>query len=269
MKRFFLFICIFFLTVTNAQTTEFRISLDSGLYSYGGDGSSSNSEIQIYEGRTYGYTKNPYGSNVAFCFGLSFDVRQVNKNKFVYGANLGYEILRSKTDIWLIDLTADNSSVGYVLNGIQTTTTNYNITLFPYIGQRFKIKKSTLDLTLGGDVSYILGSQEKGSATVSSGFPSGTVIGQVGSGSVGNITTIPVVGAGDGNKTTYTSSNNIYTTSFDFRPRLQVSVGIHNFGLYLGYAYGLVNYNTKPKAGVNTGNTYSRMIRFGVSYKLL
>ncbi|WP_264520743.1 hypothetical protein [Flavobacterium sp. N1994] len=268
MKSYFLFLAIFLFSISNAQTTEYRVSLDSGLFSYGGEGAFSSSSMVIYPGRTDGYTLNPYGSDVAFCYGLSVDWRHITSSKTLFGFSLGYEIVRSKTTITLVqgDFSSFYGNInGFLPSGAETVTTNYDLNAFPYAGHRFMIKKTPVDLVFGVDVAYILGSTEKGEANGTSVI-SGTVV-TVGGG--GNGGTVPVLGAIiPTNQTTYTSSNNIYNTSFDLRPRLQVSADYYNFGLYLGYSYGLVNYNTNPRSGANTGNTYSRMIRFGVTYKL-
>jgi hypothetical protein len=54
----------------------------------------------------------------------------------------------------------------------------------------------------------------------------------------------------------------------DLRPRIQLSTEFeHGIGIYIAYSHGLKDYKEKLLGG-GKSETYSRMWRFGVSYRL-
>ena len=63
-----------------------------------------------------------------------------------------------------------------------------------------------------------------------------------------------------------TITKNRSTIRFDFRPRIQSTIQYKKYGLYAAYSIGLVNYKSDYVGGVN--ECYSRMFRFGLTYKL-
>src|SRR5690606_25964834 len=91
--------------LSNAQQSEIRASLNTGFYSYRGDGAESVSRIN---GTTY--TNNPYGSKGGLSYGLSLNARKVTKSNFIFGADLGYEMLRSKVKLEYSDVIGDIAS---------------------------------------------------------------------------------------------------------------------------------------------------------------
>lgn len=220
---------IFFLPVSiKAQQLEIRASLNSGLYAFGGDGATSVSQIN---GTVY--TNNPYGSKGGLSYGLSLDIRKVTKSKFIYGADLGYEMLRSKVNLKYADVIGDIASD---FEGKTYLNTSF-INLFPYLGARFDIKQQAFDLTGGLDIGYVLTAREKGSAK-----------------SIDNA---------QFEIETSTDRKNLKT---DLRPRIQLSTNFNKAGVYVGYSHGLINY-TGNYVGL-TKETYSRMWRIGVTYRL-
>jgi hypothetical protein len=213
-----------------AQQLEIHANLNSGLYSYRGAGAESVSRIN---GATY--TNNPYGSKGGLSYGLSFNIRKVTRHHFIYGADLGYEMLRSRVNLEYQDVIGDIASS---FKG-NTYLNNSFINLFPYMGGRFLICKRTFDLVGGMDIGRILSSTEKGHA-----------------------------------KSTDNAAFDIQTSvdrlnrKNDLRPRIQLSTEFdHGIGVYIGYSHGIKDYKEKVLGG-GKNETYSRMWRLGVSYRL-
>jgi len=156
MKYFTTFFLFILLSLSSkAQKLEIRTSLNSGFYSYRGNGTESVSRIN---GTTY--TNNPYGSKWGLSYGLSFNIRKVTKSNFIFGADLGYEILRSKVKLDYFDVIGDIASDFKGKTYLNTSFLN----LFPYLGRRFNISDQALDLVGGLDIGYVLSSREKGDA---------------------------------------------------------------------------------------------------------
>ena len=211
-----------------AQKTEVSINLNSGLYSYGGVATISVSAIN---GTVY--TNNPYGTRGGLSYGLSFNAKRITRGNFVFGADLGYEMLRSKLKLDYMDVIGDIASN---FEGRTYLNTSF-INLFPYLGGRFWVSEQAFDLVGGADLGYILSAREKGDAK-----------------SVDNSSF---------HIETDRDRKNLKT---DFRPRIQLSTRFDQVGAYVGYAQGVKDY----KAGMVGGPTgaYSRMWRVGLSYYL-
>jgi len=231
MKQFYSFLLFVSLTPlsSGAQKLEIRAHLTSGFYSYRGDGAESISQIISTTS-----TNNPYGSKGGLSYGLSLDLRKVTKHRLILGADLGYEMLRSKVDLKYTDVIGDIASS---FEG-RTYLNNSFINLFPYLGGRFTINKQNFDLIGGLDLGYLLSSREKGDAR-----------------SVDN--------AGFHIET----SEDRLSVRTDFRPRIQLSTDFDKIGIYVGYSHGLRNYKANL-IGLDT-HVYSRMWRVGLSYRLM
>jgi len=230
MKHFFTLLLFALLTplLSRAQQLEIRASLNSGFYSYRGDGAESSSRIN---GTTY--TNNPYGTEGGLSYGVSLNARKVTKSNFIFGADLGYEMLRSKVKLEYSDVIGDIASD---FEGHTYLNTSF-INLFPYLGGRFNINQQAFDLVGGLDVGYVLSSREKGDAK-----------------SIDNA---------QFHIETSRDRKNIDT---DIRPRIQLSTDFDKIGVYVGYSHGLRNY----KAGFEGPSSvvYSRMWRVGLTYRL-
>jgi hypothetical protein len=223
---------LLFLSTLLAQKMDFRLSLNSGLFSFAGRSATSTSAINSTANLPK-YTNNPYGSKADWCDGLSAELSRVTRRRLLLGVSLGYEALRSRLDITSVNISGVDF---YTVDAHgQTVLTSRFINLFPYMGYRFTPGKLNVDLTGGLDLGYCLSAAENGKADASNGL-------------------------------TYTSSRDRKTISADVRPRLQVSVGYHKTAVYVGYSYGLVNY----MAGYIGGPTgaYARLLRFGLQYRI-
>jgi hypothetical protein len=230
MKYFFtLFLFVLSIPLSlKAQHLEIRASLNSGFYSYRGNGAESVSRINATT-----YTNNPYGSKGGLSYGLSFNIRKVTKGDFIFGADLGYEMLRSKVKLEYLDVIGDIASD---FKGETYLNTSF-INLFPYLGGRLNIDEQAFDLIGGLDIGYVLSSRERGDAK-----------------SIDNA---------QFHIETSRDRSHIRT---DFRPRIQLSTDFDRIGLYVGYSNGLKNYRANL-IGSNA-EAYSRMLRVGLSYRL-
>jgi hypothetical protein len=227
LSKLLLFLCGI-PTFCLAQKTEVAVQLNSGLYSFRGDGAESVSRIN-----NVSYTNNPYGSRGALSYGLSLDVKRVSKSNFIFGADLGYEMLRSKIKLRYSDVIGDIASDFAGRTYLNTSFIN----LFPYFGARIKIIRQVFDLTAGADIGYILNAKEKGKAE-----------------SVDNA------------QFEVETSVDRKTIDTDIRPRIQLSTAFGKAGLYVGYSYGLRNYRAMMIG--STADAYSRMWRLGLSYRI-
>ena len=241
MKKYLLTtLSILLVLLVFGQKNEYRISLNSGLFSFGGQFPVNTTFINLAASPySSGYTNNPYGTKNGIAIGLSGNFKHLSKQNFITGFDFGFENLRSKV---LIDQVYDSwNSLNYE-NATGKTFLNYHfLNLFPYVGHRFNIKEISLDLIGGVDVGYVLTADEKGDAVSESG-------------------------------TSYTTAVDRKTQSFDLRPRVQVSVDYNKFGVYVGYSYGFVNYikgyYVAGNTGTNSSVSESRLIRFGLTYKI-
>ena len=165
----------------------------------------------------------------------------MTKNGFIAGLQSGYDVLRSKTSVTAVQ----SNQVFFTFNILtpypfvnQATGSAYFqnqfININPYLGYRFHIKKTSLDVVGGADIGINTGSYDKGKAT---------------------------------------SEGDIYTTNLkkpnaptDWRAKLALLYEYQRFGVDLSYAYGLTNYYTQ--GGSNPLEAHSRLLRFGVSYRI-
>lgn len=230
MKPFIaLLLCLLLVPfLSRAQQFEVRVNLNSGLFYYGGDGAESVSRINGSS-----YTNNPYGSRGGLSYGLSLDTRKITKKHFIYGADLGYEMLRSKVKLEYTEFELD---VSYHYEGKTFLNTSF-INLYPYIGGRFKLAGKPLDIIGGIDMAYVLSAREEAEARSTDQAQFQVEVSR--------------------------DRKNIKT---DLRPRLQISTAFNKVGLYFGYSHGLRNYQ-RSMLGSNP-HTYSRMMRAGLSYQL-
>lgn len=228
-KLLFAFLLASNLPLTSkAQQLEVRASLNSGFYSYRGSGAESVSRIN-----DVAYTNNPYGSKGGLSYGLSFNIRQVAKSNFIFGADLGYEMLRSKVKLEYFDVIGDIASDFAGRTYLNTSFIN----LFPYLGGRFTVSQQHFDLVGGLDVGQVLSSKENGDAK-----------------------------SIDNSQFHIQTSVDRKRLKTDLRPRIQLSTDFERTGFYVGYSHGMRNY----MAGLDgmTVEAYSRMLRVGLTYRL-
>lgn len=235
LKFFLIIFFLLFLTNLSGQKTEIRGAINSGLFSFSGHSSGSTTSINWDDRTNSGYTNNPYGSENALCYGFSLNFKRVTKKHFLLGIDLGYDRLRSKISIDKIDGYDGVSVYQFAANG-KTFLNNSFLNLNPFFGYRIDSKNISFDLTGGFEIGYCLDAGEKGTAT-------------------------------DSNGNRYSTSRDSKTVKTDIRPGIQFAAYYHRLGLYAGYSSGLVNYMMYEK-GDALWESYARLIRFGVTYRI-
>lgn len=230
-------VIILFLGTLYAQKTEYRAQLNSGFFSYFGNGSMKSSFIVNWDEQQHntGYTYIPYGTKMTSSIGVSGNLTRRGKHNVLYGADLGFEILRSKTDIKAVLTSYTNNTASG-----ETFLINHYINLYPFLGYRLINKKTKLDLTGGMDVAFCLQSKEKGSA-IADGSNAGIL---------------------------FVTTANRKTINTDFRPRIQFAAFRKKIGAYAGYSMGIKNYRLKSFFNSNPAGSFSSYIRLGLSYQI-
>lgn len=226
--------CLLMLTNSFAQM-ELAVNFNSGLFSFGGKSAESSSFINISDVATISnYTNNPYGTKNGLGYGVSVNAKQVFAKHFLLGLDVGYEAMNSRIDITNIASFGPPGSSNLTATGVTKLTTQF-LNLHPNFGFRLGKSKTTFDLTAGVDVGIVLAAYESGKATLANGEK----------------------------VTTDSDRKNIKT---DLRPRLQLAANYEKFGIYAGYAHGLINYKQGYVGG--SSEVTSRVIRFGLSYRI-
>jgi hypothetical protein len=248
LKSFFLIITLFGLMNVYGQKTELGVSFNSGLFSFSGNSVKNGYCVKNGWLGTTCYADIPYGAKKGLGDGLSVTLKRITKRHFIWGLDLGYESMKSREFIDSISLNGDPANYGFPATGTAFMRTNlFNI--FPYIGKRIVLKKISIDIDAGIEFGLINTSNESGSVNAQS------------------------------QKYTVHSEMSHALIKTDFRTRLQVGVNYHRYGAYLGYSWGQSDYSGGSGGGCSPDpqypvdpmvnyKYYSRIIRFGVSYKI-
>lgn len=238
MKKTFLIITLCVSSFFFSQHAEISVGVNSGLFSFKGISAVNHSSINASD-FSNAYTNNPYGTKSDLALGISLDYKYVLKNNLLWGANVGYENLRSKVNINQVIVNTLAFPATIVIGESAAGKTNLiynNINFFPYLGYRMAVEKFNFDISAGADLAFILSAKDKGSATTA-------------------------------NNITYETSLDRKTISTDFRPRIQLNAQYKKYGLHVGYSFGTVNY-MKDYIGLGDYEAKSRMLRFGLTYQL-
>lgn len=233
LKKIFFIVVILFASVqfSYAQKTEINLNAYSGLFSFHGNGSTSNTRFNFNPYTTPDkYTSNVYGRKSNFSYAFEIQGQHVTKRKNIIGSAISFEALTSKVNI---DTVTENGFIYSKHPGSgKTTLRNTFITLNPFVGHRYLYRKVTFDLLAGIDFAFCLKSKEAGKASI--------------------------------NGKDYTKAENDKTKpSIDLRPRVQIKTEINKFGFLAGYSLGLTNYQTENNLKAST-----RFLRLGLSYQL-
>jgi hypothetical protein len=221
------------LTTSWGQKTELEISLNSGLFSFAGPFATSTTSLNYdFGNKTGGYANNPYGTKAGLCAGLSANLKRITRRNLIWGLDLGFESLNSKVAINEISTSTERIPA----SGRAFLGHNF-INLYPQFGYRFNLNQIAVDLSGGFDIGYCFAAMESGRAVIASGED-------------------------------YTTAIDRTTINWDVRPRIQVAAAYHKIGVYAGYAAGVANY-ASGFIGSKTNDCYSRLIRFGLTYRIL
>jgi len=219
-----------------SQTKEYTLRVNSGLFTYVGSGAERAEMMNYNLDRQDGYMNGPYGNKFGPCYGLSFNSTKINQAGMRFAIGLGYEMLRSKILIDKISLYSYSQSINETVDASgRMYLKNSMINLFPSLGYRIVDGNVKVDFDFGLDIAYIISSKEDGKAKY------------------------------DGQ--TYRTTRDRKNVPVDARLRGQLQVSKGQYGAYVGFAQGFVNY----QGGMVGGPSYialSRMIRFGMTYRL-
>lgn len=215
------------------QATEFSARLNSGFFYFSGESVESTTHINYNLTEEDGYTNNPYGNRATLSYGFSANLNRITKSNFRMSVDIGYEVLRSKIDINMVSLWDGSNATSEVAEG-QTFFKNSFVNFYPSMGYRLTIKSYNLDFDIGLDVAKNLSNIDKGQA--------------------------------ESNTRTYEVERERSTINSDIKGRYQLTISKNKMGGYLGFSNGMKNYKEGFAGGVNLA--FSRMIRFGLVYKL-
>jgi hypothetical protein len=232
MAKNTLFVVVIFMAAVNltyAQKNEINFNAYSGLFSFRGNGSATNSAIGWGQfSIPMISTVNPYGNKNDFSYAFELQIQKLTKGKNLYGIGLGFETLKSQVHID----TFVQSGFAFIkspANG-KTILKNTFITVNPYVGHRFSFRKTSFDMLAGIDIAYCLKSTEFGylSLTTKDHF-----------------------------------QNELAKPTIDLRPRFQLKAQISKLGFLAGYSLGLTNFKANNNLKANTC-----FLRLGLSYQI-
>ncbi|QNF33307.1 hypothetical protein HUW51_11415 [Adhaeribacter swui] len=232
--RKYLFLIILFTSTSVAfgQSLEFSAQVNSGLSWFGGGSAASRSFIIVSDvANSANYTNHPYGKMPGVSYGVSAQVQKITSKNWLFGAQAGYEVLRSKLKV--NEISSFAARVITITEG-QTVLRNTFINTHVFFGRRLHRGNWDIDVTAGPEMGLGQNSHENGFATEN-----------------------------NGNK--YISNLDRTHLKTDWRARLQVAAYYRKIGLSLGYAHGLSNYQSNLE-GANF-KTYARITRLGVIYR--
>lgn len=262
MKKLILNLIIVFAAVPmiHAQSFEFAIGANTGMFAYHGPGTTSAAEIigsssQSSYNLSYNYTNNPYVSKYALSYGVSLQPQFVFKSGFMVGLQGSYDVLRGTAPVTGVFPT----DVAYAPTYYGTTTqaANGNVTLRakeisinPYIGYRLTAGNVKLDVMPGVSLGFDLNNREKGKGTIESSHAN------------------------------YPVNYLIEKYPADVQLKLGIGASWHRWGLSGSYAYGLTDLEPRHEAvpvALDTGSAanyyaagkiHSSLFRLGISYTL-
>jgi hypothetical protein len=242
-KTYLILILVFSIAQLHAQSFEFSVQANSGVSRFVGKGTVDETFIDGDPTTHTGYA-NGTGNSIAATYGIDLQGQQTFKSNFILGLQAGFETFGGRTKI------SDNSpeQTGY-------TTTNYDyVNVNPYVGYRFKLGNSKLDLLPGFDIGFHTGSSYSVNVDESGGDYY--------------------------NKSGYVNN----TTPTEVRLRFGLAWYYHHFGITASYAYGLTNLNNNEVTTVpvyftalqpNSAYTppvvrpiHEEMLRLGLSYRI-
>jgi len=217
MKKTLLTLLSFLLlTQLYAQKFEVLILANSGLFHYSGNGTASTSFINYTQGSSGSYPNYSFGNKNGLSYGVAAQGQYIAKCGFIAGLQAGYDVLRSKADITAVDgaeiLPFLNTFSSSTLVKGSSVVQNEFINLTPFVGYRLPIQKINVDLLIGLDLPFGVGSYEKSSSTAADG-------------------------------TVYKTDVNYGKGGFDLRDRFGIAVSYHRYGITASYAHGLINHS--------------------------
>ncbi|SKA20019.1 hypothetical protein [Sediminibacterium ginsengisoli] len=215
--------------IVHAQKITYSLNLNSGFSGYHGNGVSSPRGITL-GGPMYGFSNAP-GKNSGFSYELAVSGQRVSRRGWIYGLELGYQRIQTRSDISVISPSLISSAIFTATGSSVTTNTFLAITAFG--GYRIPAGKFSFDLKTGFEYAPNLTRKEHITGMVTN---SGQKI---------------------------DDSHDLPKKS-DMRVRFLLTSSIGKWGLNTGYSLGLCNYFESPHT--DDPKAYSDFLRLGVSY---
>lgn len=260
IKTFLSILFCLLVQLTNAQKTEINFNAYSGLFSFQGPGTTLNSWVSFGNFSV----STPYSRKPSFFYSFELQGQRITKKKNIYGIGLSFEAAKKNTVNIDSAFINNSSSYGFTFGpfgpGIyeydypkpatgKSILENTFITVNPFVGHRFIYKKFSVDVLAGIDLGFCKKSFE---TTHANNLP--------------NIR--------NDSFSIYFEDKRV-KPSIDLRPRVQFKLQYHKLGLLAGYSLGITDYQKKNKAQpefknipIKNGNTYSRILRLGISWEL-
>lgn len=217
-----------------AQKNEFSAGINTNFMYFTGSSAEDKTFINYTESSQTSYTNNPYGSKSGIGIGFNLSYKRITKSKLFVGIEASYQNSKSKIDIQNIYVFGDDFAYMDTASGT-TNLVNNTLNINPFIGYRKQFQKFNLDIGLGLEISNIISTKEKGSAT-------------------------------DIYNKQYKTNRDRKTISTDFLPKIQLNAYYKNYGMFCNYSFGLANYKANYDGGNN--EAYSRIFCIGINYRL-
>lgn len=222
-----------------AQTSEVVGRAGLGLMRFGGTDAQSASFVSYTPNNAdYSHTNSPYGSRVGAGGALGLRVQRVGAHQGLLALDLGYEWLRSRTNVTEVLYSAALYSSfrrTYPADG-STQLSSQNLTAFLGLGHRFGLGTVAVDVLAGPELAYVFGFREKGSGTY------------------------------DGGTVWTTNRPDREFNRFDARLRADATAWRHRAGLNVSYSHGFSNYQGGLMGA--SPEVYARILRLGLAYRL-
>lgn len=216
------------------QHVEYNFGAGTGLFHYDSDKSDKTEPFYSMLNRFINsYANDPKGEKSGFSFQFFTVIKKVTKHNLVWGIDAEFQSLQSKKELLYVF-----SDTMYNANGQCKLISKY-LDLFPYVGKRIIIKKMYLDIMGGFELASDLFKFREIDKVV--------------------LTSTQQVVQAD-----IIAHNIPGSWSYDGRFRLQSLLGYNQWGLSLGYSWGLSNMD-----GQNQPNkSYTRYAYVGIVYTL-
>lgn len=212
---------------------EYSANLNSGFFYFTGKNVSSLTFMSMPSQGFDSYVTNPTGNESGFSYEIAGNIKRVTKFNFLYGMDVAYQSLQSRSSVNFV-------SPGFMYSSVMPATgyahlTNKFIDFAPFIGYRLPVKHFDIDVTAGIEIAPWLAAKEVAKATVTS--------------------TQAVV----------ESNKNVSKPNTDLRTRLGLSIYYNHFGINAGYSIGKINYYNQWAGG--SIEAFTRFVRLGIAYR--
>lgn len=215
-----------------AQKTEYFANINSGFFYFTGENSSAETGITLQpEIRPFIY--NSPGRKSGASFEVSLQGQYVTRKKIIYGIEIIYQSIQSKTNIVAASQFIYSSTILFA-NGNSFLSSSF-IDIAPFMGYRLTSRKLIIDLKGGPEYAVCIDRKEKINATL--------------------------INSGQEIKEEHSLNKRP-----DFRTRLQLTTFYKRFGINAGYFHGISNYYKKDEVG--NPKAYSRFLRLGLTFKI-